>query len=146
MMSQQTQAEQNKDLVRRWFAELNKGNLAAADDLYAANYVLHDPGAPPNLPPGPEAVKQFLAPFVAAFPDTQGTIEDLVAEGDKVVVRFTIRGTQQGAFAGMPPTGKAVAMTGISIMRIVDGKFEEEWEIGDTMGMLQQLGAIPTQG
>jgi steroid delta-isomerase-like uncharacterized protein len=146
MTSQQTQAEQNKALVRRWFAELNKGNLAAADDLYAANYVLHDPGVPPDLPPGPEGVKQFLASFATAFPDMQGTIEDIVAEGDKVVVRFTIRGTQQGAFAGMPPTGKPIAMMGISIMRIVDGKFEEEWEIGDSLGMLQQLGAIPTQG
>jgi predicted ester cyclase len=76
----------------------------------------------------------------------QGTIEDIVAEGDKVVVRFTIRGTQQGAFAGMPPTSKPVAMTGISIIRIVGGKFEEEWENADSLGMLQQLGAIPTLG
>ncbi len=90
MTSQQTQAEQNKALVRRWFAELNTGNLAAADDLYAANYVLHDPGAPPDLPPGPAGVKQFLAPFGTAFPDMQGTIEDMVAEGDKVVIRFTV--------------------------------------------------------
>jgi steroid delta-isomerase-like uncharacterized protein len=135
--------EENKAITRRWFAELNKGNLAAADEIYAAHYILHDPNNPPDLPPGPEGVKQFLAPFLTAFPDTQGTIEDLVAEGDKVAVRYTIRGTHQGEFQGIAPTGKQVTMTGTGIIRFAGGQMVEEWQNDDVLGLLQQIGAIP---
>ena len=78
-----------------------------------------------------------------AFPDFHHTVEDLVAEGDKVVPRLTLRGTHQGDFQGLPPTGKQVTFSGINVMRLEDGKIVEHWSIGDTLGMLQQLGAIP---
>lgn len=138
--------QENGAITRRWFEELNKGNLAVADEIYAANYILHDPNNPLDLPPGPEGVKQFLSPFITAFPDTQGTIEDLVTEGDKVAVRFTIRGTHQGEFQGIAPTGKQVTMTGISIIRFTGGQMVEEWQNADILGMLQQVGAIPLPG
>lgn len=133
----------NLAVTRRWFAELNRGNLAAADEIYAPGYVLHDPSAPVDLPPGPTGVKQFLAPFLTAFPDAQGMLEDLLSDGDKVVVRFTVRGTHQGLFAGLTPTGKPFVLQGISILRFVDSQIAEEWEILDGLGLFQQLGAFP---
>jgi len=138
--------EENKALVRRWFVELNKGNLDAADEIYAADYVLHDPGAPPNLPPGPEGVKQFLAPILAGLSNSQGTIEHLVAEDDKVAVWATFTGTHTGELAGVSPTGNQVSILVTSIIRIAGGKFAEEWELADGLTMMQQIGAIPMPG
>lgn len=136
--------EENKNLVRRWIEELNKGNLDAADDLFTADYILHDPGVPPNLPPGPEGVKQFVRPIIEAIPDMKGTIEHLVAEGDKVAIWGTITGTHQGELAGVPRTGKPLNFILTSIIRFADGQFAEEWQLGDSLTMLQQIGAIPS--
>jgi steroid delta-isomerase-like uncharacterized protein len=142
----QMSTETNKTLARRWFAEFNRGNLAAADEIYAPDYVLHDPASPPDVAPGPVGVKQFLSLFLTAFPDTQGTIEDLIAEGSTLVIRFTLRGTHQGEFQGITPMGKPFTISGISIIRCAGGQFVEEWEIFDSLGLLQQLGAVPTAG
>ena len=92
---------------------------------------------------GPEGVKRLAAMVHAAFPDLNFTIEDLIAEGDKVVYRYTIRGIHQNDFMGIPATGKAVKVTGIHIYRIGDGKLQEEWENWDMLGLLRQLGVIP---
>ena len=138
--------EKNKTLARRWFAEFNRGNLAAADEIYAPTYVLHDPASPPDLVPGPAGVKQFLSSMLLAFPDAQGTIEDMISEGDKVVFRYTLRGVHQGEFKGMAATGKPFMISGISILRFAGGQIAEEWEIFDTLGLLQQLGAVPAMG
>ena len=136
--------EENKALVRRAYKEVfNKGNMAVVDELYTANYVLHDPSGPVQ---GPEGIKQYVTMLRSAFPDMHITIEDAVAEGDTVVVRTTGRGTHKGDFMGIPPTGKQVTVAGITIIRIVNGKAEEAWYNGDDLGLLQQLGVVPSMG
>jgi len=141
--------EQNKAVVRRLVEEVwNKKNLAMADELFAVDFVNH--AAPPGTPPGPGATKQFITIIHAAFPDLRFVTEDLIAEGDRVVVRATVRGTHNGVFPTpigiIAPTGKQVTMTGIIIFRIAGGKVAEEWVNRDMLGLLQQLGAIPPIG
>jgi steroid delta-isomerase-like uncharacterized protein len=134
--------EENKALVRRFDEEVwGKGNLAVADELLATNFVLHAP--PPEVAPDLEGYKQWVSTARTAFPDLQTTIEDMIAEGDKVVTRWTVRGTHKGEIMGIAPTGKQVTMTGISIDRIEGGKIVEEWNEMDMLGMMQQLGAVP---
>ncbi len=134
--------EQNKAIARHFTEEVvNKGKLDAIHDLVATNYVWHD--APPGLPSGTEGLKQFFAMHSAAFPDWHSTIDDLIAEGDKVTQRFTGRGTHKGEFMGIAPTGKQVTLTGILIYRIAGGKIVEEWLNVDELGMMQQLGVVP---
>ncbi len=138
-------AEENKALVRRLYEEvLNKGNLGVIDELCSADVVDHS--APPGIPSGIEGVKQMMAMYRAVFPDMHVTIEDLIAEGDKVVSRYTLRGTQKGNFMGIAPTGKQVTLTGIAIDHRVDGKVVEHWENFDQLGMMQQLGVSPPPG
>ena len=134
----------NKALMRRWVEALNNGTWReAADVVYTTTFVLHDPMAPPGLV-GPQGVKDYLYdPWFAAFPDAQFTIEDLIAEGDKVVGRATLRGTHRGALMGIAPTGKHVTVTGIAIYRVEEGKIAEMWDNSDILGLMQQLGAIP---
>ncbi|MDZ7359293.1 MAG: ester cyclase [candidate division KSB1 bacterium] len=137
-------SEQNKALSRRITEEcFNKGNLAVADEFVAANFTDH--GAPPGLAPGAEGFKQLVAMYRNAFPDMRITIEDVIAEGDKVVMRWTARGTHKGDLMGIAPTGKTVTVTGIGIDRIANGKIVEHWESFDQMGMMQQLGVIPAR-
>ena len=136
--------EENTATIRRFFDELNKLNVAGLDDVCTTDFKLHFPGAPGALPR--EAAKQFFGMFFAAFPDIQHTLEDQLAEGDKVAVRLTIRGTQQGEFQGIPATGKAITMTSLNILHFANGKIAEQWVETDNLGLLQQLGAIPTPG
>ncbi len=134
-------AEQNKALARRFYEEiLNQGKLTVADEIMAENYVDH--GAPPNLPSGREGFKEFFAMVGKIFPDVQVAVEDMIAEGDEVVTRLTIRGTQKGAFRGFPGTGKRATWTGIDIIRISGGKLAERWSERDFLGMLQQVGLV----
>ncbi len=113
--------EANKAIIRRFYEEiLTKGDLAVADELCAPDYAGHF--LPPTVPPGIEGLKQLLTMYRTAFPDLRFTIEDLIAQGDKVVARATTRGTNQGTFLGSAPTGKQVAVTGIDMFRLVDGK------------------------
>jgi steroid delta-isomerase-like uncharacterized protein len=136
--------EDNKAKARRIIEEgWNQGNTAVFDELFAADYVGHDPSGPVH---GPEGFKQLYATYRAAFPDTHLTIEDQIAEGDKVVARWTASGTNQGPLMGIPPSGKRVTITGITITRFARGKIEEDWFNYDTLGMLQQIGAIPMPG
>ena len=131
--------EENKALARRWMEEIwGKGNVAAVDELFAPDFVFHY--APPEVAPDREAYKQTVTMLCAAFPGPV-TIEDMVAEEDKVAVRWTWRGTHTGEFWGIAPTRKQVTMTGISIIRIVGGKIVEEWGESDNLGFMQQLGA-----
>ena len=134
--------EQNKGLVRRWIEEaINKQNLALVDELFTSDYVNHY--FPPGLPQGQEGEKIFSAGFFTAFPDGQMTIENLLAEGDQVAVRWIYSGTHTGNFMNLPPTGKPFSAQGVNIFRIVDGRIAENWASFDMMGLLQQLGAIP---
>ena len=141
-------AEQNKALSRKLYEEIfSQGNTALIEQIFAVDYVNHDTSGPPGgWPHGPQGFHAVSGAYRGAFPDLQFTIEALVAEGDRVVTRWAARGTNSGSFAGMPPTGKAVVVSGISIERIADGKIAESWVNFDQMGMLQQLGVIPTPG
>ena len=133
-----TAAEHNKDLIRRLLADVDRG-ADVVDAYYAPDYVDHTPSAVRDLAPGREGVRQAFAVFQRAFPDSRHTIEDLVAEGDRVVARIRAQGTHTGEIFGHPPTGKVVALTGISIYRIADGRIAERWtEQGQ--GILEQLG------
>ncbi len=137
--------EENKALAQRWIEEAwNKGDLTIVEELIAPNYVLHDPTRPGLR--GHEGIKQSVAMFRTAFPDLRFTIEDQVSEGDKVVIRYTVQGTHQGPLMGIAATGKRGTLTGIDIYRIADGKIEEAWSNWDTLGMLQQVGVIPSVG
>ena len=133
---------ENKAIARRSIEEIfNKGNLAVADELIAANAVTHDP-ADPNAGRGPQAAKEQATMYRTAFPDLHVTIDEMIAEGDKVVTRWTARGTHKGDLMGIAPTGKQVTITGITIDRMTGGKAEEGWTNWDTMGMMQQLGVV----
>ena len=137
--------EDNKAVVRRFYEEvMNQKKRAVLDEVFDLNVVDHF--APPGTPGGLEGARQTLGMFLTAFPDLHFTVEDLIAEGDKVVARATLSGTQQGAFMGIPPTGKHVTMTGIDINRFVGGKSVEHWVEMDTLGLMQQLGVIPPPG
>lgn len=132
-------SEENKALLRRWIEEINKGSLALFDELYP-DCVYY---APATGELKREALKQFMVSLLAAFPDGRWTVEDQVAEGDKVATRWSFTGTHQGEFMGMAPTGKRVTTSGMVIDRIADGKIVEEREEWDTLGWMQQLGAAP---
>lgn len=132
--------EKNKAVVRRLFDEIMKGNLTVADELIVEDYTQHSVFGIPN---GREAFKQFFMAFAGAVSDAHFDIEDVIAEGDKVVIRLTVTGTQTGTLQGIPPTGKKFSMKGIDIFRVVDGKIVEHWDAVDQLGMLQQLGVIP---
>ena len=134
-------SEQNKELARRGIEEVwNRGNFAIFDEFVASDYIGHQPRAEVN---GPEAGKQYFAMLRRAFPDIHFTIEDQIAEGDKVVTRWTARATHTGAYQGIPPTGKQGVVTGITIDRIADGIFVEGWTNFDELGLMQHLGVIP---
>lgn len=132
--------ETNKAIVRRYFEQVfNEGRRELAEEFLAENIELHGTG----LAPGLEVVKQWLNMFAAAFPDGQMTIEDVVAEGDRVVARNILNGTHQGEMQGIPATGKAVSVPSITIFRLDNGKIAEGWLVSDNLGMMQQLGVIP---
>ena len=138
-------SDKNKAIVRRLFKEgFNQGNLDLIDELASPDFVDHS--APPGAPTTREAWKQGAVGMKAAFPDVHIHIEDEIAEGDRVVSRFTAHGTHQGEFMGIPATGKEIHVNGILIFRLADGKLVERWEQADTMGMMIQLGVVPPPG
>jgi steroid delta-isomerase-like uncharacterized protein len=141
-------SEENKAILRRVNDEVfSQGNLDLVDELFAPDYVLHDPGLPGGELRGTEHFKQrWVSMFRTAYPDLQLSVEDQIAEGDKVVARYTGRGTHQGELMGIPPTGNEVSVGGIIISRVSGGRVEEEWNSFDALGMMQQLGVIPPPG
>ena len=136
--------ETNKTVARRFLEEVwNKGNLAVLNEIIAKDHVNSGPGTLPGLPAGPEGSKQLVTVYRNAFPDVHFTIDEQIAEGDKVVTRWTAHGTHQGELVGIPATGKSSTVTGINVDRVVNGKIAESWGIFDQFGMMQQLGVIP---
>ena len=136
-------AEHNKAIVRRMVEEAqSRHNLAVVDELFAADFVDHS--VPPGLPPSREGVKMQFAMFFAAFPDLHVVIHDQVAEGDEVVTRKTFHGTHQGDLMGIPPSGKPIAFDVIDILRLKDGKITAHWNVVDQLGLMRQIGVIPT--
>jgi steroid delta-isomerase-like uncharacterized protein len=136
--------EQNKALIVRFVEELfNRGNLGIVGEIFAPDFIDHEQ-LPPGIPNGREGVKVLTTMLRSAFPDFKATIDDILAEGDKVVIRMTWSGTQKGEFMGVPATGKRVSFGVIDIVRITNGKLVEHWGQMDSMSLMQQLGAIPT--
>src|SRR5918997_832009 len=137
-------AEVNKATFRRYIEEVqHQGNLEVADEIFD-RYVSHQSDGT-TLERGPEDVKRFMGEFRQAFPDFHSVIEDQVAEGDKVVTRWRASGTHQGEFRGIAPTGNRIEVTGIGIFRFSEeGKVVESWDNMDQLGMMQQMGAIPS--
>jgi steroid delta-isomerase-like uncharacterized protein len=134
-------SEQTKTIARKVFEDVqSQGNLALVDEIVANDFVGHTPPADIH---GPEGAKQYDAMLREAFPDMQITVEDQIAEGDEVATRWTCRGTHEGEFQGLPPTGKRVTMSGLTVFRIANGKIVEGWSRPDLLGLLQQLGAVP---
>jgi predicted ester cyclase len=135
-------SEENKALVRRFYEEIDQGNLAAMDELVAEDYVNHHPPPFPGLAPGLEGLKQAFKIFWEATPGHH-EIEDQIAEGDRVVTRLTAHGRHEGELPGpIPPTGKELHMPAVAIHRIADGKLAEHWSGTDELGLLVQLGVV----
>lgn len=133
----------NKEIVRRLVDEVwGNRNLKIIDELIAPDYVGHDPTQPEPIR-GREGFKTFVGMYQSAFQDATVTIDDQIAEADRVVTRWTGRGTQTGELMGIAPTGKEVTVSGITVSRLADGRIVEEWELIDALGMLVQLGAVP---
>jgi steroid delta-isomerase-like uncharacterized protein len=138
----QAATEANKALVRRFFTEAwSTGDVSRRDAFLAPGYRGHIAGA--AEPIDADGWTAFLTAFRRAFPDATFTVQDMVAEGDRVAVRLTMRGTHLGEMNGLPPTGRRVTVTGISIERVADGRIVEGWNQNDALGLLQQLGALP---
>jgi steroid delta-isomerase-like uncharacterized protein len=137
--------EENKTLVRHFVDEVqSRGNIDLIDELCSPEFVNHS--APPGLPANREGVKLVTSMFRQAFPDSYFGVEDMIAEGDKVATRKTFHGTHEGEFLGIPPTGRPVSIGLIDIVRVADGRVVEHWSIGDSLGMMEQLGVIPQPG
>lgn len=133
--------EQNKQVIHQVFESYTQQNMEKAEKLYSPKHIFHFPGAPPmdwNIH------KQFIVGLSKAFPDLHFKVEDLLTEGDKVAYRLTVSGTHKGEFQGIPPTDRKLSFTSMGISNIVDGKVAEDWVDADTMGLMQQLGVIPS--
>lgn len=136
-------AEENRAVMRRHFEQVvNEGKLDLIDEIIATNYVGRDSSAPEEVH-GPEGMKEYISMYRSAFPNLNATIEDQIAERDKVVTRYTARGTHQGDLMGIEPTGRRIEVPGIQIDRFDEsGKIVEEWNQYDAMGLMQQLGVM----
>lgn len=137
-------SEENKSLVRRYQDAFNSGKLDELDELVDANVIAHSQA--PGVPPGLAGAKMVHQGLLQSFPDLHFEIEDLIAEGDTVVQRFTVSGTDKGGFQGAPPTGKHYSVPGVSVFRFANGKIVEHWGLQDLFGVMQQLGMLPAPG
>ena len=136
--------QENKAIAKQAIEAINAGDFSRLESLVAPDGVDH--AVPPGMPPTRDSAIQFLTTFKAAFPDLHYTVEDVIAEGDRVVQRSTARGTMKGDFLGMPATGKNASWGEVHILRIENGKIVEHWASVDQLGMLQQLGLAPAPG
>lgn len=137
----------NQAASRRFFEEaFSQGKLEVLDEIASPDYQDHDPQNPFAETRGPQGARDLISMYRKAFPDVKMTVEEVIAEGDNVVVRWSARGTHSGELMGMAPTGKQVEVSGITIDRYVDGKSVEGWTNWDTLGLMQQIGAAPARG
>ncbi len=142
-MARTATEDTNSAIVRRFFeVGPSSGDIAAADALLHPDFSLHVPLPTPG--PGIEEMNNVITACRAAFDGLHVTVEEIVAEGDLVTARFTARGVHSGEFMGLPPTGRAIIMTGIEIFRMQDGRIAELWGEANLMGLMQQLGILPT--
>ena len=131
-----------KQIVKRLFEEPWKGNWDVIDEYVAPGYIGHDPAEPEPIR-GPAGVRANIEKYLTGFPGGGISVDDQIAEGDKVATRWTGRGTHMGEIAGISPTGKEVTVSGLTLSRLENGMVVEEWTTWDTLGMLMQLGAVP---
>jgi steroid delta-isomerase-like uncharacterized protein len=140
-MASSQEEQKNKQVVRQFFEAADRQDTDRMGQLISStNYSFYFPGIPPM---DWNTHKQFFTAFTSAFPDLRHDIVDLVAEGDKVAVRFNVTGTHKGELQGIPPTGKTVSFSAIDFITMIDGKIAEDWLSVDMMGLMQQIGAIP---
>lgn len=137
--------EENKALVRRYYAEIDRGNIDALDELVAEDYLDHSPPPFPGFAPGREGLKEIFRLFWEATPGTHD-IEDQIAEDDKVVTRLTAHGVHEGDLPGIPATGRRLTVTATVVHRVENGRLAEKWSDKDVLGFLQQLGVLPELG
>jgi steroid delta-isomerase-like uncharacterized protein len=135
--------EENKAVVRRYFAALDNHQLDVVSGLFAPEYRLTFDGNPVM---DRAAALGIFGMFLGALPDVSHEVLDIFGEGDRVVARIFVRGTQRGEMMGIPPSGKSIAIGAINVMRLADGKIAEHWTVTDSLGMMQQLGVIPAPG
>ncbi|SRR5216110_2034751 len=133
--------EANKAIAQRWLESLNKRELDVADELLASDFVSYMPGLPEPVR-GAEVFKQVTSFLWGALPNFHHTVEDVIAEGDKVAIRWTAHGTHTGELMGIPPTGKQITITGMNIYHMASGKIVKQWSDYDHSGMMQQLGIV----
>ena len=136
---------ENKAVMRRFVEFINTGNESLAEELIAPDAIFHVPGRPEPMR-GPAGYLAVIGMMRSGFPDIQWTLEEMIAEDDKVAARFTMRGTHQGLFFGVPPTGKPIALQAMNFYRLSGGQFVEERGQPDLLGLLQHIGAVPTPG
>jgi steroid delta-isomerase-like uncharacterized protein len=138
--------ERNKEIIRTLAEDvIARGDLERVADIFAPTYAPHDPSNPSRRG-GVEGAREFIAMLHAGMSDVRYSIEDLTAEGDRVVYRWTLQGTHTGVFMGVPPSGRTIRVTGMDMFRLVNGKIVESWASADALGMLQQLGVLPAPG
>jgi steroid delta-isomerase-like uncharacterized protein len=135
--------ETNKAVMWRFLQFINTASEKLAEELISPDAVFHVPGRPEPMR-GPAGYLAIIGMMRGGFPDIQWTLEEVIAEGDKVAARFTMRGTHRGAFFGVPPTGKTIAVQAMNFYRLSGGQFVEERGQPDLLGLLQQIGAVPT--
>lgn len=136
---------ENKVVMRRFVEFINSGSEKLAEELISPDAVFHVPGSPEPMR-GPAGYLAVIGMMRSGFPDIQWTLEEMIAEDDKAAARFTMRGTHQGSFFGVPPTGKTIAVQAMNFYRLSGGQFIEERGQPDLLGLLQQIGAVPTPG
>lgn len=140
-------AERNKAIIRQWVEQgWNKGDFSSVNGLYAADYAFNNPSVPPDFPKGPQAIVAVVSMYRAACNDLYMSVEELVAEGEKVSWRWVVTGTHTGPLMNIPPSGKSVRITGQVLSRFENGKWMEDYINWDTLGFMQQIGAIPVMG
>lgn len=134
----------NKGLIRRFYKEVYVDwNMALVDEVVSPQFTSHD--WPENGPTGPQAFRDYYSAIRSAVPDAHYEVDDLIAEGDRVVVRWRLLGTHKGNFAGIAPSGKAITLRGIAIYRVEGGKLMERWVVADLHGVLEQIGGSSSQ-
>jgi steroid delta-isomerase-like uncharacterized protein len=133
-------AEENKAIMRRFWEVWEEGDIDRLDEMLAPDYVNHTLAAP-DLPPGPEGVKEVIRMFRSGMPNLRVTIEDMIAEGDRVATRYALEGTHRGDLFGVAPTGRRLSIKSMTVERLSEGKIVEHWRVTDELDMMRQLGA-----
>lgn len=145
MAAEERRTEENREIVRRDVTEVwNEGNLDLVDEYVAQEFRLHDPVVPGELR-GPDGYRELVTMYRTAFPDAHLTVEEMVAEGDSVTVRWTGRGTHEGELAGIEPTNREIEIAGMTLAHVEDGTIVESWQSYDALDMFRQLGALPAE-